>query len=80
MLISKVKIRNFRLLRDTTLDLKKDISLLIGKNNTGKTSFLVLFEHFFNNINNKKFQYNDFPISIRNMGVPTGIQQGIIRQ
>ncbi|PCH60164.1 MAG: ATP-dependent endonuclease [Gammaproteobacteria bacterium] len=63
MLISKIKIRNFRLLRDTTLDLKKDISLLIGKNNTGKTSFLVLLEHFFNS---KKFQYNDFPISIRN--------------
>ena len=62
MYISKIKIRNFRLLRDTTLDLKKDISLLIGKNNTGKTSFLVLFEHFFNS---KKFQYNDFPVSIR---------------
>ncbi len=62
MHISKIKIRNFRLLRDTTLDLKNDISLLIGKNNTGKTSFLVLLEHFFNN---KKFQYNDFPVSIR---------------
>lgn len=63
MHISKIKIRNFRLLRDTTLDLKKDISLLIGKNNTGKTSFLVLLDHFFNS---KKFQYNDFPLSIRN--------------
>ncbi len=62
MHISKIKIRNFRLLKDTILDLKKDISLLIGKNNTGKTSFLVLLEHFFNS---KKFQYNDFPISIR---------------
>lgn len=65
MLISKIKIRNFRLLRDTTLDLKKDISLLIGKNNTGKTSFLVLLEHFFNS-KSKKFQYNDFPLSTRN--------------
>ncbi|VAW98573.1 hypothetical protein MNBD_GAMMA23-1673 [hydrothermal vent metagenome] len=66
MHISKIKIRNFRLLKNTTLDLKEDISLLIGKNNTGKTSFLVLFEHFFNtNTNNKKFQYNDFPVSIR---------------
>ena len=65
MLISKIKIRNFRLLRNTTLDLKKDISLLIGKNNTGKTSFLVLLEHFFNS-KSKKFQYNDFPLSTRN--------------
>jgi len=63
MHISKIKIRNFRLLRDTTLDLKKDISLLIGKNNTGKTSFIVLLEQFFNS---KEFQYTDFPISIRN--------------
>jgi len=62
MHISKIKIRNFRLLKDTILDLKKDISLLIGKNNTGKTSFVVLLEQFFNN---KKFQYTDFPISIR---------------
>ncbi len=35
---------------------------MIGKNNSGKTSFLVLLEHFFKN---KKFQYNDFPVSIR---------------
>jgi putative ATP-dependent endonuclease of OLD family len=63
MHISKIKIRNFRLLKDTILDLKKDISLLIGKNNTGKTSFIVLLEQFFNS---KKFQYTDFPISIRN--------------
>ncbi len=63
MYINRIKIRNFRHLRDTTLDLKKEISLLIGKNNTGKTSFLVLLEHFFQS---KKFQYNDFPVSIRN--------------
>ncbi len=62
MHLSKIKIKNFRLLKDTTLDLKKELSLLIGKNNTGKTSFIVLIEHFFQN---KKFQYNDFPISIR---------------
>jgi putative ATP-dependent endonuclease of OLD family len=62
MHISKIKIRNFRLLKDTVLDLKKDVSLLIGKNNTGKTSFIVLFEKFFNS---KKLEYNDFPVSIR---------------
>jgi putative ATP-dependent endonuclease of OLD family len=62
MHISKIKIRNFRLLKDTILDLKKDVSLLIGKNNTGKTSFIVLLEKFFNS---KKPEYNDFPVSIR---------------
>ncbi len=63
MHISKIKIKNFRLLKDTILDLKKDVSLLIGKNNTGKTSFIVLLEKFFNG---KTPEYNDFPISIRN--------------
>ncbi len=62
MHINKIQIKNFRLLKDTTLDLKESISLLIGKNNTGKTSFLILLESFFNNI---KFHYNDFPVSIR---------------
>lgn len=62
MYISRIKIQNFRLLNDATLDLTEDISLLIGKNNTGKTSILVLLEHFFEN---KKFHYEDFSISLR---------------
>jgi putative ATP-dependent endonuclease of OLD family len=62
MYISRIKIQNFRLLKDTTLNLKEDLSLLIGKNNTGKTSILVLLEHFFEN---KKFHYEDFSISLR---------------
>jgi len=62
MYISRIKIQNFRLLKDATLDLKEDLSLLIGKNNTGKTSILVLLEHFFEN---KKFHYEDFSISLR---------------
>jgi len=60
--ISKLTVINFRILKSTMLDLKKDISLLIGKNNTGKTSFLVLLEKFFNN---KPFYYSDFPLSLR---------------
>jgi putative ATP-dependent endonuclease of OLD family len=63
MLISKVCISNFRLLKQSSLDLRKKLSLLVGKNNTGKTSLLVLFEKFFEQ--SKSFDYNDFPISIR---------------
>jgi len=62
MYISRIKIQNFRLLKDATLNLKEDLSLLIGKNNTGKTSILVLLEHFFEN---RKFYYEDFSISLR---------------
>ncbi|MBU2987346.1 ATP-dependent endonuclease [Saccharophagus degradans] len=62
MYISRIRIQNFRLLKDTCLDLKEDLSLLIGKNNTGKTSIMVLLEHFFGN---KKFYYEDFSVSLR---------------
>ena len=62
MHISKINICNFRLLRKSTLDLRENLSLLVGKNNTGKTSLLVLFEKFFCQ---KKFNFNDFSVSLR---------------
>lgn len=63
MHISKVRIKNFRLLRDSTLDLRQNLSLLVGKNNSGKTSLLVLFEKFISQTNS--FHYNDFSLSLR---------------
>ncbi|CAE6911894.1 ATP-dependent endonuclease [Vibrio campbellii] len=66
MHISNIRIQNFRLLKDTTLDLEdelnNELSLLIGKNNSGKTSFIVLFEKF---LKSKNFYYDDFPLSLR---------------
>jgi putative ATP-dependent endonuclease of OLD family len=58
--INKINIKNFRLLRDTTLDVKKGLSLLIGKNNSGKTSFIVIFQKFFQG--NDKFNLDDYPL------------------
>lgn len=62
MYIKEIRVQNFRLLKDTKVDLEKDLSLIIGKNNTGKTSFLILFEKFFND---NKFTFNDFSLSLR---------------
>lgn len=66
MHISNIRIQNFRLLKDTALDLEdelnNELSLLIGKNNSGKTSFIVVFEKF---LKSKKFYYDDFPLSLR---------------
>ncbi|NMI05793.1 AAA family ATPase [Paenibacillus sp. SZ31] len=62
MNISKIHIKNFRLLKDTTLDMNRDMSILIGRNNSGKTSFLCLFEKFYSQIH---FNYNDFSLSLR---------------
>jgi putative ATP-dependent endonuclease of OLD family len=46
MNIKKIKIENYRLLKDFELDLEQNLSLLIGKNNTGKTSLLSILEKF----------------------------------
>lgn len=63
MLVSQIRVRNFRLLKDSVLDFQNKLCLMIGRNNSGKTSFMVLFEKFYNNL---PFDYNDFSISLRN--------------
>lgn len=46
MRVTKIKIQNFRLLKNISVDLEKNLSVIIGKNNTGKTSFLLCLEKF----------------------------------
>ena len=46
MKIEKVKIRNFRIHKELDVDFEDDLSLVIGKNNSGKTSFLAILEKF----------------------------------
>ncbi|WP_271812909.1 ATP-dependent nuclease [Clostridium beijerinckii] len=62
MFINKIKVKNFRLLNETILNFKNGLNLLIGRNNTGKTSFLVAFDKFYNQC---KFDYNDFSVILR---------------
>lgn len=62
MYISKIHTNNFRMLAHSTMDLKKGLTLMIGRNNTGKTSFMVLFEKFFCQ---DGFDFNDFSVDLR---------------
>jgi predicted ATP-binding protein involved in virulence len=62
--LSKLKIQNYRLLEDFSLDLSDDLSLVIGKNNTGKTSILNVLDGFLNK--SAKFSFEDFSISFKN--------------
>ncbi|PKM49719.1 MAG: ATP-dependent endonuclease [Firmicutes bacterium HGW-Firmicutes-7] len=62
MVISKIKIRNFRILLKSTFDFNQDLCLMIGRNNTGKTSFMVLFEKFLHKLS---FDFNDFSVGLR---------------
>jgi putative ATP-dependent endonuclease of OLD family len=47
MFLSKITVQNFRLLKDFSIDLEKELSLIIGKNNSGKTSLLYLLDKIF---------------------------------
>jgi len=63
MNIYKIDIQNYRLLKDFSIDLEDELSLVIGKNNTGKTSLLTILDKFLNEKN--RFNYDDFNIDFR---------------
>ena len=48
MKINKINIRNYCLLKDFSLELKSELSLIVGKNNCGKTSVLSVLEKVIN--------------------------------
>lgn len=61
MQITHIEVQNYRLLKDFSISLEKDLSLGIGKNNTGKTSLLNILQKFLcTNTNN--FNFEDFSI------------------
>ena len=62
MYLSKITIKNYRLLLDAELDIDEKITLLVGRNNTAKTSCLECIEKV---ISGKSFNYNDYPLSKR---------------
>lgn len=64
MRITKIEVENFRLLKKFSMDLEKYLSLVIGKNNTGKTSILSVLDKFINE--KSKFTYDDFNIDFKN--------------
>ncbi|MEG1669287.1 ATP-dependent nuclease [Chryseobacterium sp.] len=62
MKVKEIQVRNFRVLMNSTMDFNQNMCLMIGRNNTGKTSFMVLFEKFLHKVN---FDFNDFSVGIR---------------
>ena len=58
MKIKNIKILNYRLLKKFKIDLEEKLSLVIGKNNTGKTSLLSVIEKFLTE--KSGFSINDF--------------------
>jgi predicted ATP-dependent endonuclease of OLD family len=65
MKIESISIYNFRLLKDFKIDLEKSLSLVLGKNNTGKTSLLTCLDKFINNSDKKKIVAEDFNLDYK---------------
>jgi putative ATP-dependent endonuclease of OLD family len=64
MKLKKLKVRNFRLLKDFGMDLEDILSLVIGKNNTGKTSLVAVLQRFLGE-KTKDFSCDDFNIDFQ---------------
>jgi len=61
MKITKVKISNFRILQSITVDFDEVVTLIVGRNNSGKTSLAEVFNNFFSE--KPKFRFEDFALS-----------------
>ena len=65
MKIYKIQIENFRLLKNFSIDIEDELSLIIGKNNSGKTSILSALDKFLNRSESNKFHFDDFNIDFK---------------
>jgi putative ATP-dependent endonuclease of OLD family len=66
MRITKIQVRNFRLLKDTVIELEDDLSVVIGKNNCGKTSLLLILDKFLGNGYPKNsFSFDDLNVNLK---------------
>jgi len=60
MILKKAGIKKFRLLKDITLNFDENTTLIVGRNNSGKTSFAEVFNIFMNKSN---FEFEDFSLA-----------------
>lgn len=65
MKISKLHIENFRLLKKVDIDLEDALSVVVGKNNTGKTSLKIILRTFLNE-SSPQFSLEDLNIDLYN--------------
>ncbi|WJE24768.1 ATP-dependent nuclease [Bacillus cereus] len=83
MKIKKIKVSNYRLLKNMIFDMEENLSLIIGKNNCGKTSLLSAFEKFIGvKVGGNDFCYDDFNMDfqeelysiVKLNSIPTGLR------
>lgn len=59
MKLTQLRVHNYRVFKEINVSLKDFLSLVVGKNNTGKTSLLTVLNKFIN-CSSASFGYNDF--------------------
>lgn len=66
MILKKIKIMNYRQLESVELDMQESLTVLVGPNNSGKTTLISVLKGMFCD---KKlgFSYSDIPISLSSM-------------
>ncbi|MEK4743577.1 ATP-dependent endonuclease [Bacillus sp. FSL R9-9481] len=78
-----MKVSNYRLLKNMIFDMEENLSLIIGKNNCGKTSLLSAFEKFIGvKVGGNEFCYDDFNMDfqeelysiVKLNSIPTGLR------
>ena len=62
MKIVDIQIKNFRLLKEVSISLNETSTLIVGRNNTGKTSLTEIFRSLFGTKNSLRFE--DFNIAV----------------
>jgi predicted ATP-dependent endonuclease of OLD family len=64
MKIKKIEIQNYKTIKKLNVDFYNDITLIVGKNNIGKSNVLKAIEIFFEWVEKRKvpstLDYNDF--------------------
>lgn len=61
MKLINIQVKNFRLLKEVTISLNNTTTLIVGRNNTGKTSLTEIFRSFF--VTKKNLRFEDFNIT-----------------
>ena len=64
MIIRDITVQNFRLLENLELCLEDDVTLIVGRNNSGKTSLTELFRRLLDD-KSPKFRIEDFSLRRR---------------
>ena len=62
MKITAIEVKNFRILEDIKIALDEKVTLVVGRNNSGKTSLTEVLYKFFGTSNNE-FYFEDFSIT-----------------